>query len=119
MAVHVKLKCKFTAAVSYFCLLQNVQTCSGTHQVACSVGTAVPFVLVKCRALEDPKPPLVSRLKTSGVMPVLLSLYLHDVNRDNFIFFLFFPFCRTIPPGGQALLIHEVSRSHTATHHSW
>ena len=30
----------------------------------------------------------------------------------------FFPFWRDSPPVGQGLLTHEVSKSHTTTHHS-
>ena len=32
--------------------------------------------------------------------------------------FVFFVFGATVPPVGQGLPIHEVSRSHTTTHHS-
>ena len=35
----------------------------------------------------------------------------------NIVLFLFFFLARQ-PPMGQGLLIHEVSRSHTTTHHS-
>ena len=41
-----------------------------------------------------------------------------NCRQRSFIFyFLFFFFCATAPMG-QGLLIHEVSRSHTTTHHS-
>ena len=50
-------------------------------------------------------------------LSVLISIL--DCNRVRFVCFFFLSFfLARQPPLGQGLLIHEVSRSHTTTHHS-
>ena len=59
---------------------------------------------------------------TGKLLWTFLATAMNIINFQNplvaFLFVCFWPNCPP-PPVGQGLLIHEVSRSHTTTHHSW
>jgi hypothetical protein len=119
-----------------FYLLQSTQTKSGAHAACYSLGTGSPREVKWLRHDADHTCILIQMLR--------IPIYLRGLHGDKFTFypriliFIFsqiqilcvfqnhlkvsnvsFFFVALRPSAGHCLLILEVSRSHTTTHHTW
>lgn len=79
-----------------FSFLQNIQTSSGAHPASCSVSTVVVSSgwAVKLTILLH----LVPRSRITGFIPLLPSVCLHDVNKENFSFSCLQAYARDTAP---------------------
>jgi len=111
-----------------------ISATAGGYTVPGTPESMVLFQAFYCKILYKPKIPLHDMKANSGSRgraPVMLNLTdeLHSTAESHtkketpvhwvvkLIFFFFFFLSAQQPRVGQALLIHEVSRSHTTTHH--